>query len=297
VKEAQLRGYRLSIATNPLFPRTAILQRLEWAKLPEEENDFEVIASYEDFHFAKPDPTFLAEVLAHMGWPAGPVVMVGDDIKRDIGAARQLGISAFLITHDGDIPQVGSHAPTASGKPGDIIPWLERVSAQELQPDYSSPSAMLSILRATPAALDGIFRGLPFGLWAVQPQDGEWCATEVLCHLRDVELEVNLPRIRKVLDRRNPFLPGEDTDPWAKERQYIQQDGRAALHQFMAARVRLLNMLEAEKQEVWELSARHAIFGPTDLAELVSIIAGHDRLHLQQIHRLLGEISSTSSTS
>lgn len=293
VKEARMRGYKLAVATNPLFPRTAILQRLEWAKLPKEENNFEVIASYEDFHFAKPDPAFLAEVLAHMGWPDGPVVMVGDDSKRDIAAARQIGIPAFWITQDGGSSQAGSNEPTANGKIEDLIPWLDRVSAQDLQPDYASPSAMLAVLRATPAALDGIFRGLPTGLWSAQPQEGEWCATEVLCHLRDVELEVNLPRIRKVLDQRNPFLPGEDTDPWAKEREYIRQDGRAALHQFMAARVRLLNMLEAGSMDIWGLTARHAIFGPTDLAELVSIIAGHDRLHLQQIHSLLEEISVT----
>ena len=32
-----------------------------------------------------------AELLARMGWPEGPIVMLGDDLKMDIGAARALG--------------------------------------------------------------------------------------------------------------------------------------------------------------------------------------------------------------
>ena len=38
--------------------------------------------------------------------------------------------------------------------------------------------------------------------------------TEIICHLRDVEREVNLPRIRRVLAEQNPFLVGEVTDVW-----------------------------------------------------------------------------------
>jgi hypothetical protein len=35
------------------------------------------------------------------------------------------------------------------------------------------------------------------------------------------------------------------------------------------------------------LEARHAIFGPTHLSELVNIIAGHDILHVQQVYAAL----------
>ena len=42
----------------------------------------------------------------------------------------------------------------------------------------------------------------------------------------------------------NPFLPGVDTDRSAEERNYIQQDGRSALHRFIYDRIKLLNLLE-----------------------------------------------------
>jgi hypothetical protein len=48
-----------------------------------------------------------------------------------------------------------------------------------------------------------------------------------------------------------------------------------------------LALLEGLKAEEWSLSARHAIFGPTQLHELVNITAGHDRLHIRQVYRAM----------
>jgi hypothetical protein len=108
-----------------------------------------------------------------------------------------------------------------------------------------------------------------------------------LCHLRDVDSEVNLPRLQKVLNEGNPFLPGQDTDPWAEIRHYCQQDGLQALYDFTKTRLELLGLLENLPPAGWERRARHAIFGPTNLRELVNIITGHDILHVQQIFRAL----------
>ncbi len=118
------------------------------------------------------------------------------------------------------------------------------------------------------------------------------CASQtILCHLRDVDMEVNLPRLNKVLHEVNPFLPGEDTDPWAKDRNYILQDCDEALDRFIITRMEIVSMLETLSPDDWERSARHAIFGPTRLIELVKIITGHDRLHVQQAHEVLGVMS------
>jgi FMN phosphatase YigB (HAD superfamily) len=288
VEQAELRGYRMAIATNPLFPLTAVLQRLAWANLPVEKHLFEVIASYETFHFTKPDPAFFVEVLGRMGWPSGAVAVVGDDIDREIIASRKLGLSAFWIPRRGATPPDGHQAPTAKGKLEDVLPWLDSTPVEELQPLYDTPYTMLAIMRATPAIMDSFCRNLVEAAWRVNPREGEWCMTEIVCHLRDVDMEVNLPRLKKVLQENNPFLPGEDTDPWASQRHYAIQDGRQALRQFIASRMEILDILEAIKPEDWERPARHAIFGPTRLVELVNIIAGHDRLHVRQAYELLG---------
>jgi hypothetical protein len=41
----------------------------------------------------------------------------------------------------------------------------------------------------------------------------------------------------------------------------------------------------------WQRPARHAIFGPTRLQELVSIIAAHDRVHMGQVYELLKQVA------
>jgi hypothetical protein len=101
-----------------------------------------------------------------------------------------------------------------------------------------------------------------------------------------VEREVNLPRIRKVLAEENPFLVGEVTDVWVKERQSAKQDGRQALAEFTTARKESLGLLNGLQAE-WSRPARHAIFGPTALQELVGFVAGHDRAHIQQVWKTL----------
>jgi DinB superfamily/HAD-hyrolase-like len=283
VERAFESGYQLVIATNPLFPLTANLQRLEWAGLSTDQYPFTLVTSFENFHFAKPQPAFYAEILARLGWPEGPVVTVGDDLHRDIAASRKLGLAAFWLTEPGTTSPDGPEAPAASGRLADLISWLENTPAPVLQPDYKPVSAMLAILRSTPAVLDTLSRDLPSEAWTKRPEPGEWSPTEILCHLRDVEKEVNLPRVQLLLEQNNPFLAGKDTDPWAEQRHYILQNGMQALHKFTAARLELLDLLEAIQPDDWNRPARHAIFGPTRLAELVGINAGHDRLHVRQV--------------
>jgi len=86
-------------------------------------------------------------------------------------------------------------------------------------------------------------------------------------------------------------MPGIDSDKWAAERLYYCQNGPEALRDFTSSRIQLLDILDGLRPEDWQRPARHAIFGPTSLKELVSIIVGHDRLHIQQSIKSLEEIS------
>ncbi len=291
VQEAFRRGYRVGIATNPLFPRTAILQRLEWAGLSVDRYPYILVPSIEFFHFAKPNPAFFAEYLAKLSWPEGPVIMVGNDLDHDIRAARKMGLSAYWIRPDHQLPGNDPLNPDASGDYLDLLRWLETVPEESIQPDYSSPAALKSILLSTPAYLRTLSEALPANQWLIQPKPGEWCLAEIVCHLRDVENEVNLPRLKKILEDNNPFLPGMDTDPWAVERQYISQDCLQALDAFVLARKELLYHLSRIEIEDWGRTARHAILGPTRLREMINIIASHDRLHVQQAQQAIKDTS------
>lgn len=121
VTTALNQGYQVSIATNPLFPRTAILQRLSWAGLSPEDHAFSLIPSYETFHHAKPNPEYYLEVMAQLQASAEDCVMVGNDFEADIIPSTRVGISAFHIINEAN--SINSpHSP--SGSLSNVLPWL-----------------------------------------------------------------------------------------------------------------------------------------------------------------------------
>lgn len=290
VDQAFQRGYTVAIATNPLFPLTAILQRLEWAGLSPENYPFSLIPSYETAFFAKPNPAFFTEILSRLGWPEGPIVMVGDNFDDDIAPARILGFGTFWISKGEEISEDISQSSNGNGRVDELFNWIDSTPRDGLLLDFTHVEAMLAVMHATPAVLNAFSWELKQPKWTEHPQPGEWSYTEILCHFRDVDNEINLPRIRKVLNEHNPFLPGIDSDKWAEEKLYYCQNGNEALRDFTTSRIQLLDILDDLKPEDWNRPVRHAIFGPTSLKELVSIIVGHDRLHIQQAFRSLGDI-------
>jgi FMN phosphatase YigB (HAD superfamily) len=284
---AREQGARLAVATNPLFPLAAIHQRMRWAGLPPEQASFSVVAAYESFHFAKPRPAYFAELLGRLAWPEGAVVMVGDDTENDLPGSKILGLPTFWIcAPDGRLPSGTDLA--GQGSIGDVRPWLESTDLSALEPDFSRPESLIAILLSTPAAiyglLDSSLKGEQYAspVLKQRPVENEWSLTEIFCHLRDTELEINLPRLRMLLELEEPFIPTRDTDSWAVKRGYQNQDALQALLAFATARVHTAELLRGLKGE-WKRKARHAIFGPTDLQELVKFMAEHDKLHIRQI--------------
>ena len=83
------------IATNPVFPETAIRQRMEWAGVSD--FPFKMITSYEVMHAAKPSCRYYREILEHIGRRADECVMVGDDWGNDMVPAMKAGLQVFWI--------------------------------------------------------------------------------------------------------------------------------------------------------------------------------------------------------
>jgi len=278
------QGHRVVIATNPFFPLKAVHHRLHWAGLPPEKYPFALVTSYETFHFTKETVAYYPEVLAQLGWPEDPVVMVGDDIEREVKPTQAAGFPVFWVRKSGEVPAEADRVP--QGTLESFRDWLEKTDPEALKISFRTPQALLANLRSTPAAIATLAASLSLDGWRRQPAPAEWSMTEIICHLRDVEREVNLPRIRKLLAEENPFLAGEVTDRWVDERHCIEQDGRQALVDFVAVRKETLDLLSGLQAE-WSRTARHAIFGPTTLLELVGFVAGHDRAHVQQIWKTM----------
>jgi FMN phosphatase YigB (HAD superfamily) len=94
VRTTREEGLTLSLATNPIFPREAILARVEWAGL--DPGDFALITGAETMHHAKPDAGYYREILSLLGAAPGECLMAGNDRHQDL-AAGLVGIRTFLV--------------------------------------------------------------------------------------------------------------------------------------------------------------------------------------------------------
>ena len=86
---------RLILATNPLFPAVATENRIGWAGLAKE--DFELITTYENSSYCKPNPKYYVEILEKTGLAPEECLMVGNNAEEDM-IAETLGMQVFLLT-------------------------------------------------------------------------------------------------------------------------------------------------------------------------------------------------------
>jgi len=283
VETAIANGYRVVIATDPLFPRKAIFHRIRWAGLEPER--FDLISSFETFHFTKSHPAYYAEILGRLGWPDGPVLMVGNDVERDLVPAQKMGLAAYHV--DGTSP---ADPVSDAARHGDLVnlrSWLDSSNFLDLEPSFKTKDAVMAILSSTPAVLQSMSAGLDPEIWAHEPTINEWAMIELVCHLRDTEREVHQLQINTFLTEARPFVPRPDAAVWAKQRKYLNENGPAAVRDFSKARLSILNTLTDLNPDVWSREARHAIFGPTNFMEIVGFMADHDRMHIQQAWNIL----------
>ncbi len=88
-------GFRVALATNPVFPAIATESRIQWAGLKPE--DFEFYTTYENSSYCKPNPKYYLEVIKKLGVEPEECLMVGNDVNDDM-VAKKLGMKVFLLT-------------------------------------------------------------------------------------------------------------------------------------------------------------------------------------------------------
>lgn len=280
VKVALERGMQVVIATNPLFPRSAIDHRLVWAGFSMEASPFSMVTSIEDFHFAKPHMSYYAEILSRLGRPAREAAMIGNDPVDDLKPARALGIASYHVSEQ---PQEGF----AGGSLKDALLWLDEITAGSDPLPLRKPMVALARMRAALAAILDMTRSATRKEWSRRPADNAWAPVEIVCHLRDVDLEVNRPRLDRILAENEAFISAASPDQWAEDRDYLAQSGPDAVCSFSKSRMDLIQILESLEDAQWLKSARHALLGPTNLVEIISVAADHDLLHLEQLRKTL----------
>lgn len=124
VSAIRAMGYRVALATNPLFPSIATEKRIAWAGLSPA--DFELYTTYENSRHCKPNLDYYRDILDALGVSAEECLMVGNDVAEDMVAAR-LGMRVFLLTdcllnkHGADI------TPYPQGGFADLLRYVENL--------------------------------------------------------------------------------------------------------------------------------------------------------------------------
>lgn len=96
VQTAVDKGYEIVLATNPLFPRMAIEERMRWVGI--EDMPWRLVTVYEEMHACKPQPAYYQEILAKVGRAPEECLMVGNDVEED-GVAGRLGMGVYFVTN------------------------------------------------------------------------------------------------------------------------------------------------------------------------------------------------------
>lgn len=122
VEWAFASGLQVVVATNPLFPATAIEQRLDWAGVGE--FSYDLVTTYENMHATKDSLAYYEEILEHICRTPQECLMVGDDWGWDIVPTANLGLASFWVADRGATPPDRDVRLVGQGDLIDLLTWL-----------------------------------------------------------------------------------------------------------------------------------------------------------------------------
>jgi hypothetical protein len=146
----------------------------------------------------------------------------------------------------------------------------------------------IAVLARTPAALDGLLRGLPQS-WIDGNEGGStWSAYDVVGHLIHGEETDWMPRARIILEH-GDTRPFEKFDRLAQFKTSPDRTLGDLLDEFAAARRRNLDALQRLGLTAADLDrpGRHPELGAVTLRQLLATWVAHDLDHVMQISRVL----------
>jgi hypothetical protein len=137
-------------------------------------------------------------------------------------------------------------------------------------------------LSSLPAVLAALLTNLDATAWRTRPVPTEWAPVEIVCHLRDEEVEDFGARLRVIMEGGTAFVP-IDPERWAVERRYLEDDGSRALASFRERRTASLGLLAKIDPARLSGSVEHRRFGRLSGLDILAAWVEHDRLHLTQL--------------
>jgi len=124
-----------------------------------------------------------------------------------------------------------------------------------------------------------------------RPAPGEWSVLECIGHVLDGEV-VLAGRYRWVLAHDEPELVPYDQDLWVDGLHHNEDDPEQLVSTFEALRAADLDLWRRSSAEARARVGRHRERGPESFEMMFRMLAGHDRVHLDQADRALAAVRS-----
>ena len=134
--------------------------------------------------------------------------------------------------------------------------------------------------------LTAAIKGQSVAALTKRPDEKNWAAVEVICHLRDTE-EAFGNRFQMFLAMDDSKLLPADPDRWAVDRQYLRCDAGEAIEAFRKRRGESLEVFKKLTAEEWKRGGTHPQRGRMTFESFFNLMCYHDDVHLDQLQRAL----------
>ncbi len=122
------------------------------------------------------------------------------------------------------------------------------------------------------------------------PDRWTWTPLEIIGHLLDAEWTIGW-RTRAVLCDDEPTLIGMGQDKWAEVQRHNDRDPSELVEDFASLREINLRLWRSIRADQMSRVGHHNERGAESMADIMTLYAGHDLYHLEQIKRYLAALA------
>ncbi len=127
----------------------------------------------------------------------------------------------------------------------------------------SDHETILSGLRNAPKQLKKDMKVIPDPFTPIKP--GEWNLHQIVCHMRDTNAQVYLPRLKRILNEHNPVFENFDGEKWMAEHYDATENISDIVRDFADGCEEIAAMLEDLPDCDWERTGTHTALGTNSL--------------------------------
>jgi len=147
---------------------------------------------------------------------------------------------------------------------------------------------LLRRMEAQPAEFARVVAGVPEGEWHTPRAGGKRTIHLAAAHVRDLEAQAYLPRVRRILAEDRPELTPFAHHDWSADDYDPDEPMTAILERWSRARTELLRLVRPLGSAGWSRAGFHPPSGSRTLQWWVERAYGHARGHVEEVRGEVG---------